>query len=84
MMTPMKICYTILIESEPAMSNTYVFDNKMEAEAFVDEMRKRLYPNYPTSDGSDWAVYHAVENRIFSSATAATKYIVDRDELDGE
>ena len=79
---PTKKVWTVLVESHPPTSMTYCFDNEKQAVEFVDWARRRLYPNYPDDRGSDWAIYHALENQIFSNAAAAADNFVDDNGLD--
>ena len=75
--------WTALIEGHGGnYSMTYCFDNEKEADEFVDWARRRLYPNYPDSRDSDWAIYTAIQNQIFSNAAAAADHFAEDQGLD--
>ena len=73
--------WTVLVEREMPFSKTYVFNTEAAARKFVDELRKRAYPNYPSSDESDWAIYEPCQNKMYDNWWSAAGSDDDLEQL---
>ena len=73
--------WTVLVEREMPFSKTYVFNTEAAARKFVDELRKRAYPNYPSSEGADWAIYEPCQNKMHDNWWSAAGADDDLEEL---